>query len=67
MVDFSSLVQKAKDFARKNPDKVREGVSKAEDVVDEKTGGKYESQVNAAGEQVEKQLGVQPEDGNNQK
>lgn len=58
MVDFGSLVNKAKDFARKNPDKLRDGLSKAEDTISSKTGGKYDSQIHSAGDKVEQQLGV---------
>lgn len=61
MVDFNGLVQKAKDFAKKNPDKVRDGLTKAEGVIGSKTGGKFDSQIHSAGDQVEKQLGVEPE------
>lgn len=62
MVDFNQILQKVKEFARKNPDKVRDGIDKAEDVANAKTGGKYDTQVRSAGDQVEKQLGVPPED-----
>ena len=58
MVDFGSLLNKAKDFARKNPDKVRDGLGKAEDAISSKTGGKYDSQIHSAGDKVEQQLGV---------
>ncbi len=61
MVDFGSLMNKAKDFARKNPDKVRDGLTKAEGVIGSKTGGKFDSQIRSAGDQVEKQLGVDPQ------
>ena len=58
MVDFGNILNKAKDFARKNPDKVREGLSKAEATISSKTGGKYDSQIHSAGDKVEQQLGV---------
>lgn len=58
MVDFNGLLRKAKDFARKNPDKVRDGLDKAEDAINSKTGGKYDSQIRSAGDKVEEQLGV---------
>ena len=35
------LFDKAKDLANKNKDKIADGVDKATDVVDDKTGGKY--------------------------
>lgn len=61
MVDFNELVNKAKDFASKNPDKVREGITKAEGLISAQTGGKFDSQIHSAGDQVEKQLGVPDE------
>lgn len=61
MVDFNSLVQKAKGFARKNPDKVRGGFTKVEGTIGSKTGGKYDSEIHSAGDQVEKQFGVESE------
>ncbi|NHN54415.1 antitoxin [Calidifontibacter sp. DB0510] len=63
MVNFNNLVNKARDFARKNPDKVRQGLSKAEQAIDTKTGGKYNSQVRSGVEAAEKQLGVQEAQG----
>lgn len=61
MVDFGSLIGKAKDFASKNPDKVKQGAAKLEQIVDEKTGGKYNSQIHQGVEKAEEQLGV-PQD-----
>lgn len=63
MVDFGNLVNKAKDFARKNPDKVRDGLDKAEDAISSKTGGKYDSQIQSATDKVEKGLGVEDHKG----
>ncbi len=36
-----SFLDKAKDFASKNPDKVSEAIDKVGDLFDEKTGGKH--------------------------
>ncbi|SEW30601.1 MT0933-like antitoxin protein [Austwickia chelonae] len=57
-MDFSSLVNKAKGFAQDNPDKVRAGLDKVEDVVNERTGGKYADQVAKGAGAVENALGV---------
>ena len=35
------FLDKAKEFAGKNPDKVKSGIDKAGDMFDEKTGGKH--------------------------
>lgn len=42
---LGDLFKKAKDAAADNKDKVKEGIEKAGDVVDEKTGGKYADHV----------------------
>lgn len=57
-MDFKNINAKAKDFAGKNPDKVRDGIDKAEAVVNEKTGGKYSDQIKKGADAVEGQLGV---------
>ncbi|WP_162872752.1 antitoxin [Austwickia chelonae] len=57
-MDFSSLVNKAKSFAQDNPEKVRAGLDKVEDVVNERTGGKYAEQVAKGAGVVENALGV---------
>lgn len=51
------LLDKAKDFANNNPDKVQQGIDKAGDAVDAKTDGKYASQVDKAQEAAAKKLG----------
>ena len=42
---FDSAKDKATDFANENPDKLDQGVEKAGDFVDEKTGGQHADQV----------------------
>lgn len=44
------FIDKAKEFAGKNPDKVDQGVDKAGDFINQKTGGGHEDQVGKAGE-----------------
>ena len=58
MVDFKGLIDKAKDFAKNNPDKVRTGMDKVEEVVNRKTGGKYADQVAKGAAAAENALGV---------
>ncbi len=53
------LAGRAKDLAGEHADQVEEGVEKAGDFVDEKTGGKFSGQVDQAQEFVEKQVGDQ--------
>jgi hypothetical protein len=59
MPDFSKLLDKAKKLAGMHPDEVNKGVDQAEHVADEKTGGKYSSQVQEAGDRAEGYLGTQ--------
>ncbi len=59
------LFDKAKDFAGDNPDKVDQGVEKAGDLVDDKTGGKHSEQVDKGQDFVGDRLGG-AEGGNDQ-
>ncbi|AXK86521.1 antitoxin [Nocardia farcinica] len=47
-MDFKNLAGKAMDLAAQNADKVDAVIDKAGDLVDEKTGGKFAGQVDAA-------------------
>lgn len=42
---LGDMVDKAKDVAADNKDKVKEGIDKAGDIVDEKTGGEHAEHV----------------------
>lgn len=59
MPSFGKLIDKAKQLAGKHPDQVNKGVSKAEQVASEKTGGKYDSQIQEGGDRAEGYLGTQ--------
>jgi hypothetical protein len=59
MPSFSELLEKAKQLAGKHPDQANEGVDKGEQVADEKTGGKHDSQVKEAGDRAEGYMGTQ--------
>lgn len=58
---MSSWIDKAKDFIKGNPDKARDALEKAEDMVDERTGGKYAEQVDKGSDMVSEKLGLPPE------
>ena len=58
MPDWGGLINKVKDLAGKHPDQVHEGVDKAEDVAKQKTGDKYDDQIEKGGEKVEGYLGA---------
>ncbi|MFK7918609.1 MAG: antitoxin [Ilumatobacter sp.] len=51
------LFDKAKDLAKKNKDKVADGVDKATDVIDEKTGGKHSEHLDKVDDAAEKFAG----------
>ena len=54
---IGDFVDKAKDLAGQHPDQVDQGIEKAGDVVDERTGDKHVSQVDKAQEAVRERLG----------
>lgn len=51
------FIDKAKEFVSNNPDKVNQGIDKAGDAIDAKTGGQYEGQVDAAQDKARDFLG----------
>lgn len=59
MPNFGKLIDRAKQLAGKHPDQVDKGFSQAEHVADEKTGGKYDTQIKQAGDRAEGYLGTQ--------
>ncbi|WP_151526056.1 antitoxin [Serinicoccus kebangsaanensis] len=52
----------AGDYAQDNPDKARSMIDKVEDLIDDKTGGRYADAVDRGGDWVEKQLGLPTEE-----
>lgn len=52
-----SILDKLKGMVRGHPDKAREGVEQAGDLVDEKTQGKYRSQTDAVQKKINEQFG----------
>ncbi|TXS01710.1 antitoxin [Streptomyces sp. col6] len=60
-----SMLDKIKGMIKGHPDQARQGVEKGGDLVDKKTGGKYESQVDSAQQKINDQLGDRrpPEEG----
>lgn len=55
-VDFKNLAAKAMDLAQQNADKVDTVIDKAGDIVDQKTGGKFAGQVDAAQDAAKKAI-----------
>lgn len=58
---FDSAKDKATDYANENPDKLDQGVEKAGDFADEKTGGQHADQIDKgqdfANEKLDDQFG----------
>lgn len=54
---FDSAKDKVSGLAGDNQDKIDEGVEKAGDVVDDKTGGKFSDQVDSAQDAAKDQFG----------
>jgi hypothetical protein len=53
-----SVLDKVKGMLKGHESQASKGVDKAGDLIDEKTGGKYASQVDKGQDQAKKQLGV---------
>jgi hypothetical protein len=54
--DAKGLADKAKDLAEEHSDQVKSAVTKAGDLVDEKTGDKYKDQIDQGQKFVDDQL-----------
>lgn len=57
MPDFSELADEAKKEAGEHPDQVQAGLGKAGDLVDDKTGGRFDDQVKDAEQEAGKFAG----------
>ena len=62
MPDFSEMADKAKDFAGSHDQQSDEALDKAESFADDKTGNKYDSQLQSGEDKVEGYLGVEDQD-----
>lgn len=57
MVDIGGLGDKAKDFAGENSDKFDQGIEKAGDAVDDRTGGEHAEHVDKAQDALRDKFG----------
>ncbi len=62
MRDLNSLVDKARKVISDNPDKVRTGLDKVEQMVNKTTGGKFSDQIHKGSDMVGNALGVKKGD-----
>ena len=51
-----SVIDKLKDMVKGHPDQAHQGVQKAGDLADKKTGNKYASQVDSAQQKADQQI-----------
>ncbi|MFZ2528099.1 MAG: antitoxin [Rhodococcus sp. (in: high G+C Gram-positive bacteria)] len=56
--NVKGLVDKGKELAAEHPDKVNQAIEKAGDLADNKTGGKFSGQVDAAENAAKNALGT---------
>lgn len=64
MPDFGEMADKAKQFAGEHPDQVDEGLEKAGNLAEEKTGGRFGSQISEGEQRAEDFLGTGGQDQN---
>jgi hypothetical protein len=62
MPDFSDFADKAKDLAGQHQEQSDEAFDKAADVANERTGGRFDSQVQSGERAAENYMGVQDQD-----
>lgn len=63
MDTLKGLVGKGKEVAAQNAEKIEQAVDKAGQVIDEKTGGKYSSQIDKGTDAVKSALGTDAAEG----
>jgi hypothetical protein len=55
---MSDFIQKAKDFVTGHPDQADQGLDKAEELVNERTGGTHSEQIDQGADKVRESLGL---------
>ena len=58
---MSDWIQKAKDFVKGHPEQAQQGLDKAEELINERTGGKYADQVDQGSDKLKEGLGLPPD------
>ncbi len=59
---MSDWIDKAKDFVKGHPDQAQQGLDKAEELINERTGGQYAEKIDQGTDALKEQLGL-PADG----
>lgn len=62
MSNQGGLFERARDFIKGHPDQAQQGLDKLEEAVDQRTGGRYQDQIERGGEALGERLGL-PETG----
>ena len=62
MPDFGDMANKAKDFAGDHDKQSDEALDKVDKFADDKTGNKYDSQIQSGEDKAESYLGVEDQD-----
>lgn len=57
--EVENLVQQGEEYAKAHPDQVKGGLGKAEEFLNQQTGGQYDSQIQSLGNQAENFLNNQ--------
>ena len=63
---FDDLKNKAKDFAGQHPDQVNQGIDKAGEFADEKTGNKHSDQIHQGADKLKQAVGGNQQQGDEQ-
>ena len=58
---MSGWIDKARDFIKGNPDQAKGAVEKVEDLINERTGGKYAEHIDKGSDALGEQLGLPPD------
>ncbi len=56
-MDFDDLKNKAKDMISQHPDQADQGIDKAREFIDQKTGGKHSDQLQQGADKLEQSFG----------
>jgi hypothetical protein len=57
----SDWIQKAKDFVKGHPEQAQQGLDKAEELINERTEGKYADKIDQGSDKVKETLGLPPD------
>ena len=58
---MSDWIQKAKDFVKGHPEQAQQGLDKAEELINERTGGKYSDKIDQGSDKLKETLGLPPD------